>query len=184
MTSQIKQPLILLITLITLSISFPLLTVKGKSKTSKGIASKYTNDKGLEKHPDVVVFTDFENDNWKNQWTGGKRDTVTFVDSDKNRKFESLHKKAMRIKVPKGQHYGGSIQYKFKKQTGSEPEEIYFRYYLRFADDWDPARGGKLPGIGGTYRKAGWGGRKSDGSNGWSARGVFQGQKNKAQTSA
>jgi hypothetical protein len=33
--------------------------------------------------------------------------------------------------------------------------------------------GGKLPGIGGTYGVAGWGGRRSDGTNGWSARGSF-----------
>ena len=30
-----------------------------------------------------------------------------------------------------------------------------------------------LPGISGTYGIAGWGGRKSDGTDGWSARGAF-----------
>src|SRR5690606_30973736 len=55
-----------------------------------------------------------------------------------------------------------------------EPEEVYFRYYLRFADDWNPTvTGGKLPGLAGTYDKGGWGGRRSDGTNGWSMRGSF-----------
>ena len=33
--------------------------------------------------------------------------------------------------------------------------------------------GGKLPGLAGTYGRAGWGGRRADGRNGWSARGSF-----------
>ena len=52
-----------------------------------------------------------------------------------------------------------------------------FRYYLRFADDWTPRRGGKLSGFGGTHGRAGWGGRPVDGTDGWSARGLFEGQK-------
>jgi hypothetical protein len=55
-----------------------------------------------------------------------------------------------------------------------EPEEVYFRYYLRFGDTWNPVvTGGKLPGLSGTYNRAGWGGRHADGTNGWSARGAF-----------
>ena len=51
---------------------------------------------------------------------------------------------------------------------------MFFRYYLRLGDDWNQTvSGGKLPGFSGTYGKAGWGGRKSDGANGWSARGWF-----------
>jgi len=102
---------------------------------------------------------------------------VSVVGADAERGFEPWRGKALRIKVSEGGHYGASLQYEFKKKTGSEPEEIYFRYYLRFGDDWDPQRGGKLPGIGGTYGRAGWGGRPSDGRNGWSARGQFNGRR-------
>ena len=67
-----------------------------------------------------------------------------------------------------------SVIYKFEDKIGEEPEEIYFRYYLRFADDWDQTvSGGKLPGISGTYGAAGWGGRKPGGTDGWSARGTY-----------
>lgn len=66
-------------------------------------------------------------------------------------------------------HYGLSLSYRFRRQLGYEPEEIYFRYCLRLTDDWNPRRGGKLPGISGTYGRAGWGGRPVDGTDGWSA---------------
>jgi hypothetical protein len=67
-----------------------------------------------------------------------------------------------------------NMTWQFRKQIGSEPEEVYFRYYLRFGDDWhQTVQGGKMPGISGTYGRAGWGGRKVNGTNGWSARGQF-----------
>jgi hypothetical protein len=45
---------------------------------------------------------------------------------------------------------------------------------LRLGDDWNQTvQGGKMPGISGTYGAAGWGGRKVNGKNGWSARGSF-----------
>ncbi len=144
---------------------------------AKGLASKYVGDKGIEKDPDVMIFTDFESDGWHDHWSGGRRPTVSVVIEDKDRDFEPLQSKALRIRVDKGGHYGASLQYDFKKKIGLEPEEIYFRYYLRFGSDWNPRRGGKLPGIGGTYDRGGWGGRPSDGRNGWSARGQFNGQR-------
>ncbi len=67
-----------------------------------------------------------------------------------------------------------NVGFDFADELGSEPEEIYFRYYLRFGEDWVTEDGGKLPGISGTYGVAGWGGRPSDGTNGWSARGTFR----------
>ena len=143
----------------------------------KGLAAEYAFDKGIEKDPDVIVFTDFETEQWHKYWSGGKRKTVSVLNEDKERGFEPFQNKALRIKVSKGGHYGASIEYNFENKTGSEPEEIYFRYYLRLGNDWNPRRGGKLPGISGTYNRGGWGGRPSNGRNGWSARGQFNGQK-------
>jgi hypothetical protein len=99
------------------------------------------------------------------------------VQADPERKFEPLRGRALRVHIEQGGHYGLSLAFPFKKHWGYEPEEVYFRYYLRFADDWTPRRGGKLPGFGGTYGRAGWGGRPVDGTDGWSARGLFEGQK-------
>jgi hypothetical protein len=126
---------------------------------------------------DAIFSCGFESENWFKQF--GMRSSperVEIISSDSARKFEPLAGKALRIKVDRGGHYGTSIMYRFKAQIGDEPEEIYFRYYLRFADDWNPAGGGKLPGISGTYDRAGWGGRPSNGRNGWSARGLFERQ--------
>jgi hypothetical protein len=125
----------------------------------------------------VIFSCGFKSDNWFEQF--GMSESPARVDtvaSDPVRKFDPLSGKALRIKVDRGGHYGTSIMYRFKEQIGAEPEEIYFRYYLRFANDWNPQRGGKLPGISGTYNRAGWGGRPSNGRNGWSARGQFKGQ--------
>ncbi len=122
---------------------------------------------------------DFELENWYKNWRLNHKDKhIAIISTDRERKFTPHNGKALRIRVDQGGHYGTSIGYKFKDQTGMEPEEIYFRYYLRFADDWNPKRGGKLPGIGGIYGRAGWGGRKVHGDDGWSARGLFLGQEN------
>lgn len=131
------------------------------------------------KENNLIFSCDFESDDWYKKFgMRNKPGRVESVLSDSERKFEPLTGRAIRVKVDQGDHYGTSIMYRFKDQIGAEPEQIYFRYYLRFADDWDPARGGKLPGISGTYNRAGWGGRPSNGSNGWSARGQFNGQRN------
>ena len=78
------------------------------------------------------------------------------------------------MKIAEGATGALNTLYKFKREIGEEPEEIFFRYYLRLADDWNQTlQGGKMPGISGTYGVAGWGGRKVDGTDGWSARGSF-----------
>ncbi|MHC4518806.1 MAG: polysaccharide lyase [Planctomycetota bacterium] len=142
-----------------------------------GLAASYPGDKGIERDPNVICFTGFDSDDWHAVWSGGRRRTVNIVRADEERQFASWQGGALRIRVAKGQHYGASIQHLFKEKIGHEPEEIYFRYYLRLGSDWDPARGGKLPGIGATYGRGGWGGRPSDGRNGWSARGQFNGRR-------
>ena len=146
-------------------------------RNRQGLAAGHPDDEGIGKDADVVAFTDFESDGWQADWSGGRRETVSVVAEDAEHGFVPLLGKALRIKVQKGRHYGANLQYDFKDKVGREPLEIYFRYYLRLGSDWDPARGGKLPGISGTYDRGGWGGRPSDGRNGWSARGQFNGRK-------
>jgi len=133
---------------------------------------------GLADRNDILFFCDFESDRWFREWglSAAPRNTRV-VDTDPARRFQPFRGQALRIAVPRGGHYGTSFSFQFKKRLGAEPEAIYWRYYLRFGDDWDPAKGGKLPGIGGTYGRAGWGGRPSNGRNGWSARGQFGGRK-------
>ncbi|MEX0701458.1 MAG: DNRLRE domain-containing protein [Planctomycetales bacterium] len=138
-----------------------------------GLAAKHPGDRGIEKDPDVLFATGFESPDWQKEWSsvGGKVDTVA---DDPETKFEPLAGKACRVHLAKGNTGAMNVIYKFQKQHGQEPEEIYFRYYLRFGDDWKQTLdGGKMPGISGTYGDAGWGGRKVNGKDGWSARGSF-----------
>lgn len=138
-----------------------------------GLAAEYTDDQGIENHPDVVFATGFEADNWEDVWTSTSG-TIDIVSTDTPRSFVALHGKALRARIPEGENSSMSVIYKFADKIGKEPEKIYFRYYLRFADDWNQSvSGGKLPGISGTYGRAGWVGRKPDGTDGWSARGTY-----------
>jgi hypothetical protein len=140
-----------------------------------GISAQFPFDEGLESHPDVFLFEDFEPTDWGNDWTyGTSASTLETLISDAVRQFEPFQGKAVRVEIPMGSNTGMNVGYDFADEVGYEPEEIYFRYYLRYADDWDTNDGGKMPGISGTYGVAGWGGRPSNGSNGWSARGTFR----------
>ncbi len=125
----------------------------------------------------VLFQCDFASDDWFTEWGMAKSPPrVDLVSDDAARRFQPLRGKALRVRIEGGGHYGLSMSFAFKKRLGYEPEEVYFRYYLRLADDWSPRRGGKLPGFGGTYGRAGWGGRPVSGRDGWSARGLFGGR--------
>ncbi len=82
-------------------------------------------------------------------------------------------RRVLRVAIPRDGHYGASMQIRMKEVFGEEPEEAWARYWLYVPEDFTfrhSRAGGKLPGFTGRYGKAGWGGRRSDGTNGWSAR--------------
>ncbi len=124
---------------------------------------------------EVIYATSFDSPVWF--WELGTRkapENATIIDADPQNKYKPFDGSALRIAIPKGSHKGmADLSFYLKDQTGSEPEELYFRYYLRFGNDWQTVTSGKLPGIVGTYGQAGWGGRRANGKNGWSARGWF-----------
>lgn len=130
--------------------------------------------------PKYIFACDFDSPEWYREWGLDQPEPGTdIVAGDPTLKFEPLQGKALRVVIPKGGQVGmGKLKFRFKERTGAEPEEIYFRYYLRFAADWDPGQNGKLPGIAGTYHRAGWGGKRVNGGDGWSARGRFNQQVN------
>lgn len=144
----------------------------------QGIAQRYVRDAGIEGHPAVLKAENFDSLLWFLDWMGIGigllRSHARAVSDDPDRLFEPLSGKALRVTLRQGTNLGLDMSYMFGSKGQPEPEEIYFRYYLRFADDWNPSLdGGKLPGIAGTYGQAGWGMRKTDGYNGWSLRGDF-----------
>ena len=140
-----------------------------------GLAAQYPGDRGIGTDPAVLFATGFEPEDWAKEWSQvAPRERLRTLDADAALQFRPLHGKALAVHLAKGELTACNTLYKFGQKHGTEPEEVYFRYYLRLGDDWNQTvQGGKMPGLSGTYGKAGWGGRRSNGSNGWSARGSF-----------
>lgn len=140
-----------------------------------GLASKYVNEEALAKDPDVYFVSGFENAAWEFGWSYyDPRSFAERVSKDPENGFVPLSGNALRVRFKKGKNLGLDLRYGFREKLGFEPEDVYFRYYLRLGASWSPdVDGGKLPGFGGTYGKAGWGLRQSSGDNGWSLRGLF-----------
>lgn len=140
-----------------------------------GLSRRYPDDRGIAKDPDVLMAASFESPVWRAQWSFvSPASHADIVDRDDKRSFRPLLGKALRVEIRKGNNYGLDMGFDFKSRLGYEPEEVYFRYYLRLGDDFVPtADGGKLPGLAGTYGQVGWGGRRADPLKGWSMRGSF-----------
>ena len=136
--------------------------------TPQGIGSRQD---AARNDPNVFFFEDFEDEAYQRRFSHGARSG--------NRKLVAGEmvfngEKSLRISVNKKSNYGTSMSYRFADAGMNEPDELYARYYLRFDDNWKTIKGGgKLPGPAGRYGKGGWGGRTSNGRNGWSARMKF-----------
>lgn len=143
-------------------------TIDRKAPTRPGLADRYPNDQGIEQDPAVVKFEGFESRSWMSGWAIQKESVFQVVERSESLRFEPFQGKALRVTIRKGGNLGLNMEYYFEK--GSEPEEIYFRYYQRFGNNWAPiADGGKMPGVAGTYGMQG----RSTGTNGWSIRSEF-----------
>jgi MYXO-CTERM domain-containing protein len=127
---------------------------------------------GLAGRNDIVLEDDFEQPIWYQAWSASSEPQNTSIVSDGSAFRGNSH---LRVSVPKGSHYGTSFGFDFEKEGVTSPAEVYFRYAIRLGPTWttDGGGGGKLPGFGATYGIAGWGGKPADGTNGWSARGLF-----------
>jgi hypothetical protein len=138
------------------------------AQVRRGLADRYRYDQGIERDPAVIKFEGFEGRSWASGWAIQKESVFRVVDRDDGLRFEPLQGKALRVTVKKGGNLGLNMEYYLEK--GNEPEEVYFRYYQRFGDNWAPiADGGKMPGVAGTYGMQG----RSTGTNGWSIRSEF-----------
>lgn len=140
-----------------------------------GLAAAFPGDAGIERHPAVLMATGFESEDWRRKWSPaafvGRAERVGL---DAGATFDPIGGHALRVRIPKGRNTGLDLSFRFAERTGEEPQAVWFRYYLRFARDWiADVDGGKLPGLAGTYGRAGWGGRPADPLAGWSLRGHF-----------
>jgi hypothetical protein len=143
-------------------------------QVQRGLAAKYVEDRGIEHDPEVIFSAKFDDANsWRSGWAKESSGEVDIVGADPALRFSPHLGSALRVNVQKGSNMGADLRLKLK-ELGGEPDELFFRYYLRLASDWNPTvADGKLPGMVGTYNRAGWGGRRVDGTDGWSMRGSF-----------
>lgn len=80
----------------------------------------------------------------------------------------------VRVTIPTGEHFGAAMRWRFADNGFDEPEQLWFRYYLRFPVGFANAGKGKLPGPAGLYSSSGRGNIPSTSdSPGWSARMLF-----------
>lgn len=159
----------------TVAVFRPLVPWAQATERKDGLAKAFPRDEGIETHPAVVFAERFETDGWAEHLTPIRENSpVGLTDGNPGEGYAPLDGQALKVTIPVGRNLGLNTRYKFESELGHEPEEMYFRYALRFGADWDPTvSGGKLPGFVGTYGRAGWGGRKANGRNGWSTRGTF-----------
>jgi len=81
---------------------------------------------------------------------------------------------ALRVGIPEGSHYGADFKLHLDDAADEVPEGLFFRYFVKFDEDWRTTSSGKLPGFSGVYGSSGKGGyRSSTARPGWSARLMF-----------
>jgi hypothetical protein len=146
-----------------------------------GLTDNYVNDESLKHDKHVFYYENFDDDQWRDKWGvsyWGSSYRITNKNEYEN--FIPLNKSALEITIEKGKHSGMSAHYPLSNLSGYTSQKIksaYLRYNLQLGSNWSLSTSGKLPGFAGIYGdesyKAGWGGRKSDGTNGWSTRGMI-----------
>jgi hypothetical protein len=81
----------------------------------------------------------------------------------------------LRVSIPEGSHFGADFKLHLDDAADEVPEQLFFRYYAKFDEDWRATSSGKLPGFSGVYGSSGKGGYRSSPSEpGWSARLMFR----------
>jgi hypothetical protein len=143
-------------------------------KTPEGLAAGYRADRGIDQHPAVIFADAMDKGRLAPGWNQAQMVGARVVPSGDEPGLAAARRQSLQVTVPHGENLGLDLRYDFLPQRRVEPEEVYMRYYLRVSPEWlISPDSGKLPGFGGTYGRAAWGGRAWDGRQGWSARGAF-----------
>ncbi|MDF2177312.1 hypothetical protein P2G88_03520 [Aliiglaciecola sp. CAU 1673] len=156
--------------------------VKPAKEVRPGIAAKYPDDINIETDAQVFHAENFDKQDllaplmsWLGKQQSAWRNVSKYerVPHHLLNHYANTEGYAAKAHFRTNKHMALNMDYYFADNLSKEPEEVYLRYYLKLEKGADFAEGGKLPGFGGTYGRAGWGGRANDGYNGWSARGTF-----------
>ncbi|MFN3786568.1 MAG: polysaccharide lyase, partial [Thiothrix sp.] len=81
---------------------------------------------------------------------------------------------ALRIKLPQGAAgcSDDTTCANWKPHLGAKLDSLYYSYWVKFPENFDFVRGGKLPGIGSFEPRTG--GDKPNGNDGWSVRVMWE----------
>ena len=143
----------------------------------RGLAAAYSGDRGIEAHPAVLWADSFASGKLKPGWNQAQmvRSKVLQPLAAPMVNNQLLTLPSLQATIPRGEHLGLDLRFDLPKGQNQLPmQEAYMRYYLRLGPEWvDSPDSGKLPGLAGTYNRAGWGGRGWHGLQGRSARGSF-----------
>jgi len=104
--------------------------------------------------PDAIVDESFS-DGTDSVFSSGAWGMVPLADGHDGPGLQSV--------IPAGEHWGSSGHWDFADHGLAEPEELWWRYWVKFPDGFyiEPPNRGKLPGIGGLYTYNCLGGRPS-----------------------
>jgi hypothetical protein len=118
-----------------------------------GLAQDYPHDQGIAAHRDVLFATDFAGTSWREKYfTEGQVLDPTFAENPMSRST------CLRGQFVKGEVGSCALDYRWSTHRQSEPEEVYFRYYVLLEKDFgSTVDGNKMPGLAGRYGR--WNGR-------------------------
>ncbi len=107
-------------------------------------------------------------------WTADWYDAVLGGRNRITQISDGVSGKAINVSVPAGSHFGTAAHYRFGDQGLSDPDELYYRYFIRLPTSFKNYGKGKIPGPAGLYTSSGRNGlRPTDSNPGWSARMQF-----------
>ncbi len=97
----------------------------------------------------------------------GARNRITSI-------ADGIDGQGIKVTIPRDEHFGSAMRWEFEANGKTEPDELYYRYWLRFPIGFANYGQGKLPGPSGLYSSSGRNKIKpSDANPGWSARMMF-----------
>ncbi|MFQ5554424.1 MAG: right-handed parallel beta-helix repeat-containing protein, partial [Acidimicrobiia bacterium] len=124
-----------------------------------------------------AVGTDYLDEGFAEEpgvWTEGWHDATIGSRNRLAKINDGADGSAVRVTMPARSHFGSAAHWQFGDHGFSDPQALYFRYYLRFPADYVNHGRGKLPGFGGLYSGSARNNIKpSDSQPGWSGRMLF-----------
>ncbi len=96
------------------------------TQEGQGIATKYPNDKGIEKDPDIVLAENFEDGDYKKRWDDVKNPKCLELCEDPKNVHSGKH--SIQITATLGDNTGGHLY----KMLSKGLDTCYLRFYAKF----------------------------------------------------